>query len=433
MAYVYAGKYLRLDLTTGEQRIESIAEEDVRRFYLGSGYAAMLMHREMDPALPALDPRSPLYIFNGLLSGTFGPTGCRSSWCGRSPLTGIWNEANMGGHWGAELRFAGLDGLVLTGRAERPGYIYLHDGVAEVRDASAVWGLDTYDAYDALIAETDPKARAAVIGIAGENLVHFASIMQGGREHARAAGRGGMGAVLGSKNIKAIVVRGKEKPVYADPIAFRDRVREDNGFIKERTMPMSNFGTAGGVIGAEMKGDMPIHNWLEGAWPEGAQAICGPAIHEQMWVKHTFCHACPIGCGKLIEVREGPYAGVHGEGPEYETLSGFGAQLRNDDLPSIAALNDRCARLGLDTISSSSVITFAYEAFERGLARPAGHRRHASGLGRSRRGLPPPRPDRRAASCGRVPGRRCASGCDPSRPRRRAIRDSRQGHGDALS
>ena len=121
MTYVHAGKYLRVDLTTGEQRIETIAEEDVRRFYLGSGYAALLMHREMDPDLPPLDPRSPIYIFNGLMSGTFAPTGCRSSWCGRSPLTGIWNESNMGGHWGAELRFAGLDGLVITGRAADAG------------------------------------------------------------------------------------------------------------------------------------------------------------------------------------------------------------------------------------------------------------------------------------------------------------------------
>jgi aldehyde:ferredoxin oxidoreductase len=211
VAYVYAGKYLRIDLTTDEQRVESIAEEDVRQYYLGSGYAAMLMYREMDTDLPALDPRSPIYIFNGLMSGTFAPTGCRSSWCGRSPLTGIWNESNMGGHWGAELRFAGLDGLVITGRAEKPVYLYVHDGMAEVRDASAMWGMETYDAYDAMLAETDPKARAAVIGPAGENLVHFANIMQGGREHSR-RGRGGMGAVLGSKNVKGIVCRAKTNP-----------------------------------------------------------------------------------------------------------------------------------------------------------------------------------------------------------------------------
>jgi aldehyde:ferredoxin oxidoreductase len=367
MAYVYAGKHVRIDLTTGEQRVESIAEEDVRKYYLGSGYAAMLMAREMDPNLPPLDPRSPIYIFNGLMSGTFAPTGCRSSWCGRSPLTGIWNESNMGGHWGAELRFAGLDGLVITGRAEKPVYLYVHDGAVEIRDASAMWGMETYDAYDAMLAETDPKARAAVIGPAGENLVHFANIMQGGHEHSRAAGRGGMGAVLGSKNVKGIVCRGRDKPVYADPTGFRDRVREDNAFIKEHSMPMSNFGTAGGVIGSEGKGDLPLRNWRDGSWPEGAKKISGPAIHEQMWVKHTFCYACPIGCGKLIEVREGPHTGVRGEGPEYETLAGFGANLLNDDLAAVAALNDRCARYGLDTISASSVITFAFEAFERGL------------------------------------------------------------------
>jgi aldehyde:ferredoxin oxidoreductase len=243
----------------------------------------------------------------------------------------------------------------------------VHDGAVEVRDASAFWGLDTHEVHDALLAETDPKARAAVIGPAGENGVRFANIMQGGREHSRAAGRGGMGAVLGSKRVKGIVVRGKDRPAYADQTGFRDTVREQNAFIKEYSMPMSNFGTAGGVIGSEAKGDLPIHNWLGGSWPEGAQPISGPAIHETMWVKHTFCHACPIGCGKLIEVREGPYVGVHGEGPEYETLAGFGSMIENDDLSAIAALNDRCARYGLDTISTSSAIAFAYEAFERGL------------------------------------------------------------------
>ncbi len=367
MPQVYAGKYLRLDLTTGESCVRAIADEDARRFFLGSGYAALLFHREMDAALPPLDPASPIYIFNGLLSGTFAPTGCRSSWCGRSPLTGIWNESNVGGHWGAELRFAGLDGLVITGHAKKPVYLYVHDGAVEIRDAARIWGLDTYEAHDVLLAETDPRARAAVIGPAGENSVRFAAILQGGREHSRAAGRGGMGALLGSKNLKGIVVRGKERPSYPDAAGFRDLVREQNAFIKEHSVPMSNFGTAGGVIGAEGKGDLPIRNWREGSWPEGARRISGQAIAERIWVKHTFCHACPIGCGKLIEVREGPHAGVGGEGPEYETLAGFGANLLIDDLAAVAALNDRCARYGLDTISASCVIAFAYEAFERNL------------------------------------------------------------------
>jgi aldehyde:ferredoxin oxidoreductase len=314
-----------------------------------------------------LDPSNPVYVFNGLLAGTFAPTGCRSSWCGRSPLTGIWNEANMGGHFGAELRASGVDGLVITGRAEKPVYVYVHDGTAEIRDASGLWGLDTFDTYDRLLAETDPKARAAVIGPAGENQVHFASVMQGGRTHSRAAGRGGIGALLGSKHVKGIVVRGRERPTYADRAGFSGLVRELTPQIREGSQGMSMYGTAGGMTGTEFTGDLPIRNWQDGSWEEGAQAISGQAIHDQYWVKHTSCHACPIGCGKAIEIKEGPHAGVRGEGPEYETLAGFGAMLKIDDLAALSRANDLCNRMGMDTISTSATVAFAFEAFEKGL------------------------------------------------------------------
>jgi aldehyde:ferredoxin oxidoreductase len=367
MSPVYAGKTLRIDLNSGEVRAEPILDGDVRTFFLGSGYAAKLYLEEMDPEVAPLDPRSPLYIFNGLLTGTFAPTGCRSTWCGRSPLTGIWNEANLGGHFGAELRAAGVDGLVITGRAEQPVYLYVHDGTAEIRDAGELWGMDTFDTYDHLLAQTDPKARAAVIGPAGENLVHFAAVIQGGRTHSRAVGRGGIGALLGSKRVKGIVARGKERPDYADREGFSARVRELTPEIRDGSQGMSMYGTAGGVPGTEFAGDLPIRNWQEGSWEDGAQAISGQAIHEDYWVKDTNCHACPIGCGKAIEITEGPYAGVRGEGPEYETLAGFGAMLQIDDLAAISRANDLCNRLGMDTISTSSTIAFAFEAFENGL------------------------------------------------------------------
>jgi aldehyde:ferredoxin oxidoreductase len=367
MSFVYADRYLRIDLNSPDVQAKSISDADVRTFFLGSGYAAKLYAEEMNPEVGPLDPRNPVYVFNGLLAGTFAPTGCRSSWCGRSPLTGIWNEANMGGHFGAELRAAGVDGLVITGRAEQPVYLYIHDGTAEIRDASDLWGLETFDTYDHLLAETDPKARAAVIGPAGENRVHFASVMQGGRTQSRTAGRGGIGALLGSKHVKRIVVRGRERPTYADRLGFSALVRELTPQIREGSKGMSMYGTAGGMAGIEFTGDLPIHNWQDGSWEEGAQAISGQVIHEKYWVKHTSCHACPIGCGKAIEIKEGPYAGVRGEGPEYETLAGFGAMLRIDDLAAISQANDLCNRLGLDTISASATVAFAFEAFENGL------------------------------------------------------------------
>lgn len=364
---LYAGRYLELDLTRATQQGMPIEASEARRFYLGSGYAAYRFYQELDPQLDPLAPESPLYVFNGLLTGSVAPTACRCSFCGRSPLTGIWNEANVGGHFGAALRFAGLDGIVIRGRAAEPVYLYVHDGGVEVRPAGHLWGLDTFAAYERLLAETHPKARAAVIGPAGERGVRYAAIMQGGQPHSRAAGRGGMGAVLGSKHVKAIVAYGEEKPDYAEGAAFLARVKALNATLRQNATGLAQYGTAGGVPAAEFKGDLPLRNWRDGSWPAGAHAISGQTLHETYWLKHTFCHACPIGCGKLIEIKEGPYAGVYGEGPEYETLAGFGGMLLIDDLAAVSRCNDLCNRLGLDTISTSTVIAFAFEAAERGL------------------------------------------------------------------
>jgi aldehyde:ferredoxin oxidoreductase len=195
----------------------------------------------------------------------------------------------------------------------------------------------------------------------------MAAVMQGGQEHARAAGRGGMGAVLGSKNIKAIAVRGQEKPNYPDRKSFLAFVREVNQHIQKNSVPMSQFGTAGGVPATEMMGDLSIKNWTLGSWEEGAQRISGQRMAETILDRHTHCFACPIGCGKNVHIKEGPYAGVRGHGPEYETLAGFGGNCLCDDLEAIARMNDLCNRYGLDTISVSGAIAFAMEAYEKGL------------------------------------------------------------------
>ncbi len=371
MTYVYAGRLLRVDLTTGLHHIEPIEEPMVRHYLLGSGLAARVFYAEMDPRLDPLHPASPLLAFTGLLTGTFAPTGCRSSWCGRSPLTGIWNEANMGGHWGAELRHALLDGLIITGRAARPVYLWLHDGQVEIRPADHLWGRDHFETVDRIRAETDPQAQVACIGPAGENLVRLANIMQGGQEHARTAGRGGMGALLGSKNLKAIAVRGTHRPQYADAQGFREFVRGINRFIQQNSVGMSQFGTAGGVPATELTGDLPLKNWTLGSWKEEAARISGQRIAETIFQRHTHCFACPIGCGKAVQIEDGPYAGIRGHGPEYETLAGFGGNCLCDDLNAIAAMNDLCNRYGLDTISTSSALAFAMEAFEKGLISPA--------------------------------------------------------------
>jgi len=368
---VFAGRLLRVDLTHGTWITETIDDEDVRRWLLGSGLAAKLYHDQMDASREPLHPDSPLLVFNGVLTGTFAPTACRSSWCGRSPLTGIWNESNLGSHWGAELRFAGFDGLVITGRAAGPVYLWINglDNRIELRDASHLWGRDYFETADALREETDGRAQVAGVGPAGENLVKIAGVMSGPSNCVRAAARGGMGALLGSKQLKAIVVRGDQRPAYPDPRAFRDQVKEQNAYIKENTVSMSNFGTAGGVMGTVKCGDMPLRNWTAGSWDQAAD-VSGQTIYGKYLVKHTFCYACPIGCGKMIEVKEGKYPSPQGEGVEYETVAGFGGMLRNANAESVALCNSLCNRYGLDTISTSSVIAFAMEAFERGLIGP---------------------------------------------------------------
>lgn len=370
MATVNTGRILKVDLTQGEIQEERIPDEEVRQWLLGSGLAAHRFHRWMDPRVAPLDPASPLMAFTGLLTGTPAPAAARSSWCGRSPLTGIWGESNVGGHWGAELRFAGFDGLVITGRASSPLYLWIHDGQAEVREARHLWGVGTFEAHERLRKETDPKAQVACIGPAGEACVLLAGVMTGGQAHNRAAGRTGMGALMGSKNLKAIVVRGHQKPTYANLARFRAAIRRINSMIRQRSEGLSLTGTAGGVPASEQFGDLPLSNWRQGSWPEGARAISGQTIRETIWKRDTFCFACPVGCGKAVEIRDGAYAGIWGEGPEYETLAGFGGNLLISDLPALAAINARCNDLGLDTISTSAVVAFATEAMERGLISP---------------------------------------------------------------
>ena len=366
MPYSYAGRLIRLDLGDGQWRVEAIDDALVKKYLLGGGLAAKIFYEEMEPSRDALHPQSSLIWMIGVLSGTVLPTSCRLCLCGRSPLTGIWNEATVGGYWAAQLRAASYDGLVIIGRAQEPVYVWIADDTLEVRPAAHLWGLDTIQAAAAIREETDSQAQVACIGPAGEKLSRIASVMIGGTD-ARAAGRGGMGALMGSKNLKAVAVRGSSKPDYYDREGLLSSVREANAAIRENSLGMTQFGTSGGIITTEKVGDMAIQNWRLGSWEEGAPKITGERMAETILTGNYRCHACPIGCGREIEIREGPFAGLQGSGPEYETVIGFGPMCLNDDLESIVAMNDLCNRYGLDTISTSGTVAFAMEAWEKGL------------------------------------------------------------------
>jgi len=366
MPYGYHGRLICCDLESGSRYIREIAEEEVRIFFLGSGLGALLLLEGLKQEADPLSPESPLLFLAGLLTGTFVPGACKASVVGRSPLTGIWNEATVGGFWGAELKATGFDGLFLTGRSPQPAYLYLHPGGLEIRPASHLWHLDCFQAAEAIRQETDPAARVGTIGPAAVNGSRLASIIFDGH-HSRAAGRGGMGVLMASKNLKGIAVRGDRRPAISRPDPLRQSIRESLESLRLMGRNLSAYGTAGSLPLVEARGDLPIKNWQQGSWKEGANKISGQVIVARALKAHRTCFACPIRCAKEIELDQSEYGRIGGHGPEYETAAGFGPLCLNDHLESILAANDLCNRYGLDTISTSSAIAFAMEAREKGL------------------------------------------------------------------
>ena len=353
-------RMINVDLTKNTISIQKL-EENIFRYYLGgSGLAAKLLYDELSTELPSLHPDSPLLFFPGLLTGTPAPTASKLSICAKSPLTGIWDEATVGGTWGAELKFCGYEGVVVTGKAEKPVYLYITPEEIKIKDAQEIWGQDTYNTSRNLKERYGPKIKVASIGQAGENLVNISSIVIDA-PHYRLAGRGGMGAVMGSKNLKAIVVKGNIKPPIENPTALREILKDDRQNIRHYTEGLHKLGTAGSVEVREYTGDLPIKNFAQSRW-SGASKITGQVIVDNLFKKHYACFACPIGCGKQIKIDVPPFI-VHG--PEYETVAAFGSLCLNDDLNSIVEANDLCNRYGIDTISLGMSIAFAMEAYQK--------------------------------------------------------------------
>lgn len=363
----FYGKILEIDLNTGLYLETEIPEEDYRLYLGGSGLAAKIFDERGYEKTPPLAEEAPLLIFTGILTGYNIPTACKAAFCGRSPATGIWAEAAVGGYWPAVFKTCGYDGIIITGKAEKPVYIYFGEGEFVIKDASALWGEDVYSTADKLLAEHGEKTRVAAIGPAGENGVLISAIMIDGHD-ARAAGRCGMGALMGSKNLKAIAVKKDDQlPPLHDKDGLAEARKKALPTIREKAKGLSDFGTAGGVPVVEKLGDLPIRNWTGGSWAEGAAKVSGQAMAEVFFIKHYACFACPIRCGKEMKVPLGPFSGTVSHGPEYETVAGFGAMCLNDNPSYIIAANDLCNRLGIDTISGSAVVAFAMELYEHNL------------------------------------------------------------------
>lgn len=367
MPYGYTGKILRVDLSSGRFTTEEPPEDFYRQYFGGEGFVGYFLLKELPRGVDPLGPDNKLIFAAGPLTGV--PVGgCgRHSVGGKSPLTGAFGEAEAGGYWGAELKMAGFDAIIVEGKAEKPVYLFIKDGEAHIRDARHLWGMKTLECQNAILEELgDPRIRIAQIGPAGENLVPFACVSN---DLDAVAGRTGMGAVMGSKNLKAIACRGHQRPSLADPQAVADIARwiRDNSPVNNKAM--RNLGTANLVLPLNRSGGLPTRNFQEGSF-DGADGISGEAMTDSILVGRRSCFACPVQCKREVKVDE-PYTvdPCYG-GPEYETIGAIGSNCGIDDLKAIAKGNELANAYGLDTISCGGVIAFAMECFERGLLTP---------------------------------------------------------------
>jgi aldehyde:ferredoxin oxidoreductase len=361
------GRLLNVDLDSGHIWQEQLEPGLIEPFIGGSGLAARLLWDRISGEIDPLGPGNPLLFITGPLTGAAGPANGRFSVCARSPATGIWGESNCGGFWGSELRFSGFDGILITGMASSPVYLWIQDGKAELREASHLWETsDTYGTQALIRQETgQPLARVACIGRAGERLIPFASILC---DHGRVAGRTGMGAVMGSKNLKAIAVRGKQPLPIARPDEFKQlrsaanrRLLDEN---ETRALRAGGSGAAAEIY--QLYGEMPIHYFTAGQFA-GQELVSGNVVAATILSGVTTCHACVIACGRRVTIPDGPYAMPESKGPEWETMMGFGSVIGSSDMHAATQIGGLCDAYGLDTISASNTIGLAYLLYNRGI------------------------------------------------------------------
>ncbi|MCP4542174.1 MAG: aldehyde ferredoxin oxidoreductase family protein [Chloroflexi bacterium] len=357
------GKLLTVNLTTEEIQVEDFPATPVRQFLGGRGANAWFLAQHVGAGVDPLGPDNVLLFSCGLLTGTPAPSSSRLHVGARSPLTGLLGSSSVGGYFGAELRAAGIQTLLIRGRARRPVTLWIDGDRVELGDASQLWGMDPRVVTESLQAELGKAVRLAVIGIGGENLVRYACIMTGTR---RAAGRTGMGAVMGSKNLKAIAVRGKKGRQESDE-AVRQGVREYARRIRNspRYETYARFSNTNFVNWANEFGVLATRNYQQVHF-EGADRIDGSRLIDYVTRSRT-CHRCPVHCKAEIEINEGPYAGTRGERPDIEPIINLGAKCGLDDPEAVLYLYNLTGTLGLDVISVGGVLAFAMELFQRGI------------------------------------------------------------------
>jgi len=358
----YNGKFLRVDLTRGETRVEEVPELTYRMYLGGNAMAAYWLVREVKPGIDPLGPDNVLVVATCLTTGAPVSGTNRFTVAAKSPLTGGYGEAEAGGWWGPELKLAGFDGILVTGQSPRPVYLWIAEGKAELRDASHLWGKLSGEVQDTLKEQTDKRARILQCGVAGENGVRLANIVN---ELKHFNGRCGLGAVMGSKRLKAIAVRGKGKLEPKDPEALAQVQKWFREHYDRNADMLHKFGTSRNVVAFSTDGILPTRNFQQGFF-EHAKEISGQHMAATILTDEGTCFACAIACKREVEVPELEVTPKYG-GPEYETIGASGSACGIGDIKVIAKFNQLCGEYVLDTISAGMTIAFAMECFEKGI------------------------------------------------------------------
>lgn len=357
-------KLLRVDLSNKKIRIENINPEVSKAYIGGRGVAMRYLYDEVDPTTDPLGPGNKLIMATGPLTSTPAPTGNRYMVIAKSPLSGALTNSNAGGDFPTWMKRTGFDLFIFEGSADKPVYLWVNEDQVEIRSAEHLWGKDVHETTDLLLEETDPDAKVACIGPAGENLSLIAAIMN---DKHRAAARSGIGAVMGSKKLKAVVCKGNKTPKMFDEEGMKNlsiKISKEVGEDVKKGSSLRIYGTAYVPPVTNELGILPTRNLQTGVF-EGVENISGPALNAQFLVRHKPCYRCPIACGRLTEVNEPGYEGK-GEGPEYETLAAIGSSCGIDNLAAVIKANYYCNELGLDTISTGMTIACAMEMYEKG-------------------------------------------------------------------
>ena len=361
----YAGKLLRVDLSSKKFTAEPLDPEDLRTYLGGAGLAAKILYQELPKGIDPLSPENKIVFATGLLTGTGAPGAGSVDLCFKSPLTGIWGESRSGSDWGPMLRKAGYDLLIVEGACEDPVYLTIDGESIDLKSADFIKGLSAYEKVQKLKETLGEDFEMAVIGPAGENRVFFASVMFG--DGSRAAGRSGAGAIMGAKNLLAIAVRGKERISIANREEFFQKVREHSKkLLTPDNLGFKTDGTTGDLGKCDDAGDWPTKNWQSNSWGNGEKLY--EHFKTNNLVKGKGCYkGCILFCERVAEVKDGKWKTPVHSGSEYESISAFTAFILNDDIDAAVHATYLCNKYGLDTISTGALIAFAMEAYERGI------------------------------------------------------------------